>query len=176
MCALVSFTSSTPAFGASVGAPVSTPVSASVNALVNARATGGWAWPVAAPHPVVRGFEAPETTYSAGHRGIDVAAPADATVRAPADGVIHFSGFVVNRHVVSIDHGNGILSSYEPVLSPLSEGTAVQKGDPIGVLQSGHCGTPCLHFGIRLFGQYVSPLLYLGGLEPSVLWPTREIG
>lgn len=76
MCALVSFTSSTPAFGASVGAPVSTPVSASVNALVNARATGGWAWPVAAPHPVVRGFEAPETTYSAGHRGIDVAAPA----------------------------------------------------------------------------------------------------
>lgn len=140
-----------------------------------ARVSANWAWPVPVPHPIVRTFVAPETPYSAGHRGIDIAAPLSTIVRAPTNGTIHFSGFVVNRSLVSIDHGNGILSSFEPVLSSLTEGTFVRRGEPIGVLQSGHCSTPCLHFGVRRNGQYVSPLNYLGGLEHSVLLPTRMI-
>ncbi len=134
-----------------------------------------WVWPVDEPHPIVRAFEAPETPYSAGHRGIDISAPAGATVRAPAGGIIHFSGFVVNRYVVSIDHGGGILSSFEPVLPELAEGTIVVRGQKIGALQSGHCRAPCLHMGVRLHGQYISPLNYLGGIPRSVLLPTREI-
>ena len=155
---LVAFTG-TPAAGTTIHSAVST----------------NWAWPVGAPHPVVRPFEAPETPYAAGHRGIDIAATLGDIVRAPADGVIHFSGFVVDRAVISIDHGGGVISSFEPVVSPLTEGTVVHRGDPIGALQSGHCRAPCLHFGVRLNGRYVSPFNFLGGMERSVLLPTREL-
>lgn len=137
--------------------------------------SASWTWPVPAPHPIVQPFIAPETQYSSGHRGIDIAVPAGSIVRSPADGVIHFSGFVVNRSLVSIDHGGGILSSFEPVQSDLTEGTLVRRGEQIGVLQSGHCSTPCLHLGVRVHGHYVSPLNYLGQLAPSVLLPTRPL-
>jgi murein DD-endopeptidase MepM/ murein hydrolase activator NlpD len=134
-----------------------------------------WAWPVEAPHPIVRSFIAPETPYSAGHRGIDINAERGAIVRTPADGVIHFSGFVVNRNLISINHGGGLISSFEPVHSELAEGTVVHRGQPIGTLQSGHCRVTCLHLGARLHGQYISPLNFLGGIPHSVLLPTREI-
>lgn len=137
--------------------------------------SASWVWPVPAPHPIVQPFIAPQTQYSSGHRGIDIAAPIGVIVRSPADGVIHFSGFVVNRSLVSIDHGGGILSSFEPVHSDLTEGTLVRRGEQIGVLQSGHCSTPCLHLGVRVHGHYVSPLNYLGQLAPSVLLPTRPL-
>lgn len=135
----------------------------------------GWVWPLGGPRQILRPYIAPETPYAAGHRGIDIAATPAAVVRSPADGVIRFSGFVVDRYVVSIDHGGGLISSFEPVLSPLADGTVVHRGEPIGALQSGHCRAPCLHFGVRLHGRYVSPLNYLGGIERSVLLPTREI-
>lgn len=134
-----------------------------------------WAWPVGEPHPIIRPFIAPSTQYSAGHRGIDIRAPIGSIVRSPADGVIHFSGFVVNRSLVSIDHGVGILSSFEPVLSDLAEGTLVRRGTPIGTLQPGHCSTSCLHLGVRVHGQYVSPMNFLGDIPRSVLLPTRAI-
>ena len=134
-----------------------------------------WTWPVAEPHPVIRPYIAPATKYSAGHRGIDIRAPLGSIVRSPADGVIHFSGFVVDRSIVSIDHGGGILSSFEPVLSDLTEGAIVHRGDPLGIVQSGHCTSSCLHLGVRVHGQYVSPMNFLGDIPRSVLLPTRAI-
>ncbi|AYF98616.1 M23 family metallopeptidase [Protaetiibacter intestinalis] len=130
-----------------------------------------WAWPVAAPHPVVRPYLAPATPYSSGHRGIDIRAPEGAVVRAPADGVVHFAGWVVDRPVLSIDHGGGVLSSYEPVSTELREGDAVRRGQVIGTLVAGHCATACLHLGARIDGAYVSPLLFLGGQPRAVLLP-----
>jgi hypothetical protein len=135
---------------------------------------GHWSWPVHASHRIVRPFIAPATPYSAGHRGIDIAATGDAY--APADGVVHFSGFVVNRDVLSISHAGGVLSSYEPVLSPLHAGDLITRGEDIGMIEPGHCSILCLHFGVRIDGQYVSPLLFLGGIQHSVLLPTRHLG
>jgi len=132
-----------------------------------------WAWPVHGSHEIVRPFIAPATQYSAGHRGIDIAATG--TVYAPADGVVHFVGFVVDRAVISIAHSGDVLSSYEPVRSTLSEGEVVGRGQPIGTLEVGHCDEPCLHFGVRVHGQYVSPMLFLGGIAHSVLLPTRGL-
>ena len=137
-----------------------------------AAAVPSWAWPVAAPHPVVRTFLAPLTRYSAGHRGIDIGA-ADLAVRAPTDGTVHFAGTVVDRGVLSIAHPGGLLSSYEPVVTSLKRGDPVRRGDVIGSLQPGHCSSPCLHFGVRRDGEYVSPLLLLGEVPRSVLLPTR---
>src|SRR5690606_24009243 len=62
-----------------------------------------WSWPTAAPHPIARPFLAPATPYASGHRGIDVRAAAGDEVHAPADGIVHFAGVVVDRPVLSID-------------------------------------------------------------------------
>jgi murein DD-endopeptidase MepM/ murein hydrolase activator NlpD len=133
----------------------------------------GWEWPVAPPRTIVRPYIAPESEYGPGHRGIDIASTAGADIRSPADGVVHFSGMVAGRPVLSIEHDGALISSFEPVVTALSAGTPVHRGDLVGVLAPGHCPSACLHFGVRLHGQYVSPLNYLGGVARSILLPTR---
>lgn len=125
---------------------------------------------------VVEHFAAPPAPWAAGHRGVDLAASAGDDIRSPADGVVSFSGVVVNREVLSIDHGAGYVSSFEPVESELETGDAVSAGAVVGSLgtyqdSSQHCETACLHWGVRLHGEYINPLLMLGDLEPSVLLP-----
>ena len=132
-----------------------------------------WFWPVDTPGVVVRPFIAPATPYSRGHRGVDLAAEAGIAY-APADGIVHFAGIVVDRPVLSLRHPGGLISSYEPVESALVDGDVVARGDPIGTVMAGHCSRTCLHFGVRVDGEYVSPMLYLGGIERSVLLPTRR--
>jgi len=151
-------------------------VSAPGSAPLALAAPASWSWPVSPPHRVVRPFIAPETPYSAGHRGIDIAGIVGQIVRAPADGVVHFSGWVVDRPVVSIRHAGGVMSSVEPVAGDRVAGEVVARGEVIGVLEAGHCVSPCLHLGARRFGEYVSPVLFLGGIPRSVLLPTRHVG
>ncbi|QNO38249.1 M23 family metallopeptidase [Protaetiibacter sp. SSC-01] len=137
-----------------------------------AAAAALWAWPLAAPHPIARPYLAPATPYASGHRGIDIRSGAGAEVRAPADGVVHFAGVVVDRPVLSIDHGGGVLSSYEPIETALQKGDPVRRGEVVGTLLAGHCSSgACLHFGVRIHGEYVSPLLFLGGQPRAVLLP-----
>ncbi|WP_162248738.1 M23 family metallopeptidase [Agromyces sp. Root1464] len=131
-----------------------------------------WRWPVAAPIRILAPFRAPPTPYTAGHRGIDVAAAAGAPVVAPAPGVVSFSGMVAGRPVVAIDHGHGVVSAVEPVAGVVEAGTPVTAGDAIGsVATGGHCDSGCVHFGVRVDGEYVSPFLFLGGLPRAVLLP-----
>jgi hypothetical protein len=132
-----------------------------------------WTWPVRGSHRIVRPFIAPATPYSAGHRGIDIAASGD--VYAPANGVVHYSGFLVNRYVLSVEHPGNVISSYEPVRSTLARGDPVTQGEVIGTIEPGHCTELCLHFGVRVDGQYVSPLLFLGGIQRPILLPTRSL-
>jgi len=142
-------------------------------ALILAIVSGSWSWPVDGPHVIVRPYLAPATEYGAGHRGVDVASTT--VLRAPADGVVHFAGTVVDRGVLSIDHGGGVLSSYEPVETDLHAGDVVHRGDVIGEIRPGHCLAQCVHLGVRVAGESVSPLLYLGGVPRAVLLPTRPI-
>jgi murein DD-endopeptidase MepM/ murein hydrolase activator NlpD len=133
-----------------------------------------WLWPVAGAHAVARPYLAPATPYSAGHRGVDLRAEEGAEVLAPADGVVRFAGWIVDRPVLSVTHAGGVVSSYEPVESALAEGDVVRRGDVLGTLVAGHCREPCLHLGVRIDGQYVSPLLLLGGQPRAVLLPVRR--
>jgi murein DD-endopeptidase MepM/ murein hydrolase activator NlpD len=136
-------------------------------------ARAGWSWPVGPSHAISRPYVAPETRYGPGHRGIDIRAPAGSMVRAPADGVVRFAGFVVDRPVLSISHAGNVLSSFEPVVASVSAGDHVRRGQVIGVLLAGHCASSCLHLGARLGGQYVNPLLFLGEVPRAVLLPVR---
>lgn len=136
-----------------------------------------WSWPTGAPARIGRPFIAPDTRYSAGHRGIDIDAPPGSAVLAVDDGTVHFAGTVVDRPLVSIRHGETVISSVEPVLPLVAEGEPVARGQPIGTVgTSEHCPGSCVHLGVRVHGEYVSPMLFLGELRPSVLLPTRAIG
>jgi len=94
---------------------------------------------------------------------------------APAAGVVHFVGTVVDRPVLSIRHPDGLLSSFDPITSELSEGDVVLAGEPVGMVSGTHRGVPALHLGVRLRGQYISPMNLLGGIPPPVLLPTRSL-
>ncbi|MDO5745357.1 MAG: M23 family metallopeptidase, partial [Micrococcaceae bacterium] len=93
-------------------------------------------------------------------------------VSAPSGGIVSFVGHIVDRPVVVIDHGSGLLTSLEPVRSTLARGAIVGPGDEVGMIGTGaHCTRRCLHWGLRLDGQYIDPLLTLRDTRPSVLLP-----
>lgn len=136
-----------------------------------APAAPGWVWPVDGPRSVVRPFAAPPTLYGIGHRGVDLAAEARGVdVVAVTSGIVHFAGVVVDRAVVTVRAGQ-LLATVEPVAPLVAAGERVEAGQVIGTLELGHCDQPCVHLGVRVAGEYVSPLLYLGGLQRAVLLP-----
>lgn len=122
---------------------------------------------------LVSWFRAPQQQWSAGHRGVDLAAPAGTAVHSPADGVVSFSSVVVDRSVVVVTHPDGLRSTLEPVVGELAEGTVVAGGQRLGVVQdvAGHCDEACLHWGVRRGESYLDPLSLLGGGGPVVLLP-----
>jgi murein DD-endopeptidase MepM/ murein hydrolase activator NlpD len=137
---------------------------------------GRWLWPVPS-HTPVAGYAAPPTRYAAGHRGIDLSVTPGTPVAAPAEAVVRFAGVVVDRPVVTLDHGGGVLSSYEPVVSALPVGSAVARGAVIGtVAAGGHCADMCLHLGVRVDGEYVSPLRFLARVPRAILLPLGPSG
>ncbi|MFB7891329.1 murein hydrolase activator EnvC family protein [Microbacterium sp. NPDC056044] len=130
-----------------------------------------WQWPVR-PFRLARPFVAPPHEYGPGHRGIDLLPVGDGVVRAPAPGVVAFSGQVAGRGVVTVDHGDGLVSTFEPVDSALAAGTPVDVATPLGTVSAGgHAEAGTVHFGVRLDGAYINPLVLLGGVPRAVLLP-----
>lgn len=131
-----------------------------------------WEWPFTGTPPVLRHFDKPPEPWMAGHRGVDLGAPPDGVVRSPAEGVVVFTGTVVNRPVITIDHGNGLLSSFEPVSPSVVKGDRVRAGQEVGrVSTERHCPSLCVHWGVRENGEYVNPLPFVSDRRPSVLLP-----
>ena len=121
-----------------------------------------YAWPVRGP--VLRRFEAPAGPYGAGHRGIDIGAPFGTTVVAAEDGVVAFSGWVAGSLFVSIDHPDGIRTTYSWLSDArVRKGQKVTKGEAIGTTGHGHPADPSphLHFGARAGDVYIDPMLLL---------------
>lgn len=113
---------------------------------------------------VVAHFDAPDVPWGAGHRGVDISGAAGATVLAAGDGVVAFVGVVVDRPVISIDHPDGVRTTYEPVTAQVEVGDAVARGQPIGTLATdgSHCSpAACLHWGARIGERYIDPLSLL---------------
>ena len=138
-----------------------------------------WSWPLSPRPAVLRAFDPPAKPWLSGHRGVDLEAAFDgAPLKSPAAGTVSFVGTVVDRPVITIDHGNGLRSSFEPVASSLRAGSAVAEGDVLGQVQTGHCGPapPCLHWGVRRGEDYVNPLAFVMDLRPSVLLPPLNPG
>jgi murein DD-endopeptidase MepM/ murein hydrolase activator NlpD len=139
-------------------------------------ASGGWSWPLNPRPAVLRPFDPPPKPWLSGHRGIDLAAASGgAPVTAPAAGTVSFVGVVVDRPVITIDHGNGLRSSFEPVESQLTAGAFVPDGGRLGTVLTGHCGpAPCVHWGVRRGEEYLNPLAFVMDLRPSILLPPLD--
>lgn len=125
--------------------------------------------PLAGPVTVATAFDPPERRWEAGHRGVDLAAEPLAPVHAPADGTVLFAGAVAGKPVLSIDHGGGLRTTFEPVRATVRVGEGVTAGQSVGHLLAGHPGCPvdaCLHWGARVAAggpagdddDYVDPL------------------
>ncbi|MGJ9401734.1 murein hydrolase activator EnvC family protein [Arthrobacter sp. KK5.5] len=141
----------------------------------------GWTWPVSggpggAPR-VLEPFDPPRERWLAGHRGADLESGSGAEVLAPAGGIVAFVGTVVDRPVLTIDHGDGLVSSFEPVTASFPAGAAVTAGQAVGIAATGgHCSGRCIHWGLRLHGEYIDPLNTVTDRRPSVLLPVPRDG
>jgi murein DD-endopeptidase MepM/ murein hydrolase activator NlpD len=151
-------------------------------------AYGSYAWPVQGP--VIRGFEPPPDPYGSGHRGIDIGAPFGSDMAAAQDGTVAFAGWVGGSLFISIDHADGVRSTYS-WLSAISvnSGDRVVRGQSIGSTGQGHPGssTPHLHFGALVGTAYIDPMLLLQPGEVAGIihlaplwgvgtWTTPELG
>ncbi|MDT0169900.1 M23 family metallopeptidase [Pseudarthrobacter sp. BRE9] len=159
--------------GQSAPNPWAVPQSERTTTSAAAGAVPSWQWPLAPRPPVLRGFDPPPKPWLSGHRGVDLGfAAAGAPVVSPAAGTVSFVGVVVDRPVITIDHGGGLRSSFEPVESTLAVGATVAAGQVIGTVLPGHCpAAQCLHWGVRDGEVYVNPLQFVLDLRPSILLP-----
>jgi murein DD-endopeptidase MepM/ murein hydrolase activator NlpD len=127
-----------------------------------------WSAPVDAP--IVREFRAPAHRYGPGHRGLDFAVEPVAAVRAAGAGRVTFAGRIDQAWYVTVDHGDGIATTY----SYLSEvhvvrGDVVSRGQMVGSaggIGMAHDGS-VMHFGLRVDGVHRDPRLLLRRIVPA---------
>jgi murein DD-endopeptidase MepM/ murein hydrolase activator NlpD len=124
-----------------------------------------YAWPLLPVPAVARPFEAPAHVYGPGHRGVDLVGAAGQPVLAARDGTVVFAGPVGGRGVVSVQHDDGLRTTYEPLRPLVAAGAVVRGGDIVGQLEPGHAGCApevCLHWGLRRGRvEYLDPLVLL---------------
>lgn len=121
-------------------------------------------WPVGVRPVVLRGWEPPATVYGPGHRGVDLAAPPGAAVRAVAAGRVTFAGRVAGRGVVSVElAGTDLRTTYEPVSPSVRKGDRVGVGEVVGTVEAtgSHCPRTCVHWGLLRGETYLDPLSLL---------------
>lgn len=133
-----------------------------------------WLWPVGdgARPAVAASFDAPTERWGPGHRGIDLRTAKGADVTAVADGVVTHRGRIAGRGTLSITHDSGIRSTYEPVVSELSVGDRVRRGQVVGHIGVGanHCAPrTCLHLGAKRADDYLDPLPFFGARRVILL-------
>ena len=153
---------------AATGTPPSPVVRAAGDGELSAR---GWVWPVR-PFRLARAYVAPAHEYGPGHRGIDLELLGGSDVRAPAAGVIAFAGSVAGRGILTIDHGDGLVTTLEPVQTSVVPGAPVAADEIVATVAiGGHAAAGTLHFGVRLHGDYINPMLLLGAVPRAILLP-----
>jgi murein DD-endopeptidase MepM/ murein hydrolase activator NlpD len=112
-------------------------------------------------------FRPPERPWLPGHRGVDLLAAPGTEVLASGAGIVLWSGLLAGRGVVSVLHGDGRRTTYEPVEAEVGIGDLVGAGTRIGRIGVGtsHCAgvVSCLHWGLlTATDDYLDPLSLLG--------------
>lgn len=106
----------------------------------------------------------PFTGQRAFHDGVDIVAPAGATVRAPADGLVTQAGRMSGYgKAVHLSHGYGFGTRFGHLSDVLVKpGSRVHRGDVIGrVGSTGRSTGPHLHYEVFREGRQVNPRRFL---------------
>ncbi len=102
--------------------------------------------------PVVRGFDF-SGPYKPGHRGVDLAAPPGAAVRASCAGSVAFAGAAgSNGRVVTLLCGRWRVTHLPLAGIAVREGARVGVGERLGTVGAG-AGHAGLHLGVRRAGS-----------------------
>lgn len=99
------------------------------------------------------------------HTGVDFASKRGTPVHATADGVVVFSGWRSGYgRLVEVRHMDGLVTRYAHNQKNLvKQGEMVKKGQTIAKLGStGRSTGPHVHFEVRVDGEAVNPLKYVG--------------
>ncbi|HVL84406.1 MAG TPA: M23 family metallopeptidase [Pseudonocardia sp.] len=131
-----------------------------------------YAWPLLPPPAVLTPFRAPAHRFGPGHRGVDLAGTAGQPVLAARAGTVVFAGPVAGRGVVSVQHDDGLRTTYQPLEPQVRAGEAVPAGAVLGLLRPGHpgCAVVCLHWGLRRDRlDHLDPLVLLRPLRVRLL-------
>ncbi len=111
---------------------------------------------------VVNEFIIGTHNWDVGHRGVDLTGNVASPVYAAQTGEVIYAGQLNDRKIVSIQHANGIRTTYEPINPTVKKGELVSKGKVIGTLMTGHCQKSCLHWGAKTGADnYINPHLLL---------------
>jgi murein DD-endopeptidase MepM/ murein hydrolase activator NlpD len=107
----------------------------------------------------------PFTGESRFHKGLDIAAPLGSAITAAAAGKVVFSGWAEGYgNLVTVDHGDGILTRYAHTAANLVHaGDDVAAGQEIALVGStGRSTAPHLHFEVHKNGQPIDPMQIVG--------------
>lgn len=104
------------------------------------------------------------------HRGIDIAANVGDPVLAAQEGIVYWVGKTPRGEpCISVDHPDGLTTTYLPVEASVHEGQSISAGEKLGVLTADgdiSSETPHLHLGLfttatRHNKRYLDPADYL---------------
>ncbi|MEX1217108.1 MAG: peptidoglycan DD-metalloendopeptidase family protein [Acidimicrobiales bacterium] len=115
--------------------------------------------------PIVDGFRPPPKPWMSGNRGIDFGTQPGEQVLAAADGRVIFAGQVGGELHATVEHADGLRTSYSFVDSlQVVSGDRVRVGDVVAITKGP------FHFGVRSpDGTYLDPEALLAGLlVPSI--------
>jgi murein DD-endopeptidase MepM/ murein hydrolase activator NlpD len=111
---------------------------------------------------VVDPFRPPAHIGASGNRGLEYDNSDGAIVVAAAAGFVTFSGPVAGLNAITIQHADGIRTTYTGFLERwVDEGSTVQRGWAIGR------AAPHLHFGAKIREHYLDPQILIDASEAS---------
>jgi hypothetical protein len=109
---------------------------------------------------IARGFDLPRGQFGPGNRGLDYAVVAGTPVRAAGAGRVSFAGRVGGTIAVTLDHGDGLETTYTGMRELyVARGDTIDGGHWIGETADR------FHFGVKLHDVYVDPRGWLGPVE-----------
>ena len=120
----------------------------------------GLIWPVQGPVTSPFGWR-----WGRMHEGVDIGVGYGTPIHAAAGGTVIYCGWEEGYgNFVVLDHGGNLATAYGHQSSiAVTCGEQVNQGDVIGYVGcTGHCFGPHLHFEVRVNGNPVDPLGYLG--------------
>ncbi len=130
---------------------------------MSAAPAGAAVWVEPVNGPIIDPFRPPSGPYGPGNRGIEYDIESGTPVIAVDAGRVSFVGRIGASMFVSIDHGEGLKSTYAYIESSVVvRGQRVKKGQQVAV------AGPGFHLTARLFGEYVDPEILFGGAEIEV--------